>query len=239
MTVQNDLHWMEAVVRWYDSSDGSNPPRLPLYRGITTDSTLLGVIRNSRGIPLPFDTARKIAKNCLEILSTVARGVPKDYLSTAVSPANFVFHREGPKVYLVDFLRRGCQEHLQAVDMRECFRTRVFFYKAPEVLEQEKTVDPERSLVWSVAVMMYELVTGKEPFAALSAKEEILTKPIVFPTEMDERWQKILPRFLDRDHTKRPCLAEAVDLIHRIHRSSRSLTGGSFSSMRDWTNLTV
>ncbi len=78
-------------------------------------------------------------------------------------------------------------------------------YMSPEQLKSSKDVDP-RSDIWSLGVVMYELVTGRQPFQGESITElalRVAMDPTPVLTNVPRSFAQIVERCLEKDPARR------------------------------------
>jgi len=214
----NDLLWVREIALWSSMEGAGEPPKLANYEKIANLSTIKDIVL--KRTPLEIEKVKEFAISCIEILSTIVRKLPNKYLSRTISPANFAidnFSTGSLKLTLIGFIRRGWQEKARQVDLQELYRTRAFFYMAPELtLELDQSeLDREKPLVFGIAMMMYQLVIGKDPFYAIN-RLDFLKKchtMIEIPENLDSCFQNVLSRLLCSKSINRPGFEEAFALL--------------------------
>lgn len=183
--------------------------------------SLAEVMRDGERIPLPA---------ALEWLVPVASALDalheRGLVHRDVKPENVVrvLGRAVPTVKLVDF---GLAAHVDGRDRitRQGMLVGTPHYMAPEVAEGE--VASARSDVYSLAVLAYELLTGKPPHDGESPMELFSAKLTIAAPSLSERTGRLFAvplelafqEALDRDPERRP--ARASDFVRRLARGIR------------------
>ena len=102
-------------------------------------------------------------------------------------------------------------------------------YAAPEVL----TLEPynEKCDVWSAGLILYEMLTGKEMFAHVKKKSELLKEVASFsseshkikmPKELHEEWGNIISKMMTHNPAKRPTFKEMKEYFAKIEQNIRN-----------------
>ena len=88
-----------------------------------------------------------------------------------------------------------------------------FYYISPEVLQNEKFDD--KSNIWSLGCILYEMAFKNKPFGEENLKENILNINYSLPAEDEDDFSKILPKLLCKKE-KRIALKELIyDSIYK------------------------
>ena len=152
------------------------------------------------GGPLSVERACDIARQILEAVGAAHRA---GILHRDIKPANVFLTRDpagGERVKLLDF---GISKVFEGTRVEVLTRTGVLmgtpFYMAPEQFVDAREVD-RRADLYSVAVILYEMLTGKLPHEATTL-EEIITRVL---SERPRSLSQLAPHLP-------PALAELVD----------------------------
>jgi serine/threonine protein kinase len=93
-------------------------------------------------------------------------------------------------------------------------------YMAPEIIRGQRA--DERSDLWALGVIMYELATGRRPFAGSTGYEvtaSVLTDPLEpLPASLPESLRAIVTRLLEKDSSRRYQSADEVRTALEIGR---------------------
>jgi serine/threonine protein kinase len=203
------------VVRIYDigETDDGDPF---LIMQLLTGETLAD--RLSRRRRLPPVEAISIA---LDIARALRAAHAADIIHRDLKPANIYLHRgadsEGEEVKVLDF---GVSKILSVGDMAFTVTGALVgspAYMSPEQARASKEIDP-RADIWSLGVLLFEMLTGRRPFPSASPMgviAEILSEPIplvsTFVPGLDPRIVDAVSRCMTRDVDQR--LQSAADFI--------------------------
>ncbi len=117
---------------------------------------------------LPSDLALLIFRDCCRALKYAH---DKSVVHRDIKPGNILISRDG-EVKLVDFGIATGEEDDEAALTREGMTLGTPSYMSPEQIENTKNVD-KRADIYSMGVMLYEMVTGKTPFPGSFTPETI------------------------------------------------------------------
>jgi serine/threonine protein kinase len=149
-----------------------------------------------------------------------------------VKPANVLVRPDG-RVTIVDFgIARLADQTKQLTKTDTLLGT--FHYIAPERLKGE--VSDGRADLWSVGVMLYEMVTGALPFKGgdISSVYRVIHEPYVpvkeYVRNLPEGLSHVLDKALAKELGKR--FATAEQMASDVHRLARELEGEESAEMR-------
>ncbi len=168
----------------------------------------LGVRLDRDGAFSPRDAADSVRQAC----EALAEAHKEQIVHRDIKPANLFLAREamgGLSVKIVDF---GISKSTSRAD-HSLTTTKVMVgspvYMSPEQVKSPKTVDT-RSDIWSLGVVLFELLTGKTPFDGDTLGEvfgSILEDPIPSAQKLDSRipsgLDSVIRRCLARNRTQR------------------------------------
>ncbi|MBS2014936.1 MAG: serine/threonine protein kinase [Deltaproteobacteria bacterium] len=178
----------------------------------------LGDILESEG---PLDPARAI-RYLLEACEAIAEAHERGIIHRDIKPSNlFVANHEGGTI--VKVLDFGIAKHAKAGDA--ALTTSVAplgtpQYMSPEQVRCAKDVD-SRTDIWSLGVTLYELVTGRTPFAhevasacIASIAADPVPDPRTFRPDLSEGVVAVIMRALEKNPADRfPDVASLVDAL--------------------------
>jgi serine/threonine protein kinase/tetratricopeptide (TPR) repeat protein len=116
-------------------------------------------------------------------------------------------------------------------------------YMAPEQLESGDVTTAAD--IYAFGVVLYELVTGRRPFvgdsplvAAVRRLKESPVPPGLWKPGLDESWEAVILRCLERDPTRRPTRPEEVvaGLMHAERPQAFAVSAGN-THRRAWTSI--
>ncbi|HWZ33558.1 MAG TPA: serine/threonine-protein kinase [Bryobacteraceae bacterium] len=149
---------------------------------------------------LPADKALEIAR---KLCAGLAAAHEKGVLHRDLKPANVMLDGRG-QVLLTDFGLAGLADQIEGAEVRNGTPA----YMAPEQLSgKEVTV---KSDLYSLGLVIYEILTGKRPFDSLDRRESTPTNPSTLVKDLDPRVERAVMRCLEADPEKRPASALAV-----------------------------
>jgi len=184
------------------------------------------------GHPIPVAQAAPIVYGVLQALVAAhARNI----VHRDLKPDNIFMVPDPSGRYTVKVLDFGIAKVMDAAGgMGSKTRTGVMLgtpgYMSPEQIKNAKAVDP-RSDLWSVGVMFYEMVTGKEAFDAptdFAKLTAVLTqdpKPITQVAPHLAGWHDFFTRAMARDPAAR--FASADDMARALLTTARALAGAA------------
>lgn len=149
---------------------------------------------------LPPDKAVEIAK---ELASGLAAAHDKGVLHRDMKPANVMIDERG-HARITDF---GLAVAAADIETRD-IRSGTPGYMAPEQWSGESVT--ERSDIYSLGLVLYELFTGKRAFAAGGGEETPPSPPSSLVEELDPAVERVILQCLERQPQKRPASAVAV-----------------------------
>lgn len=158
------------AVHAVDEIDGVVVIDMELIRG----SNLSEVMRARNRRPLPLAEAITIA---VGILDGLAHAHDHRVLHRDIKPANILIGTDGRTVKLTDF---GLAELLSSSSLAGGGGT--YPYMAPEDFDETARSD-RRSDLWSVGVVVYEMVTGRRPFVVEKTRDPFAWKRVIDNTE--------------------------------------------------------
>ena len=185
------------VCRVFDIGDAGGTPFLTME--YVDGEDLASAVR--RFGKLSQDKAAEITRQiCAGLAAAHDRGV----IHRDLKPANVMLDGAG-KVRITDFGLAGVAATLQGAEVRAGTPA----YMAPEQLAGRE-VTP-RSDIYSVGLILYEIVTGKRAFEAQTLAEltklreaGTLTSPSSLVRDLDPLIERVILRCLERDPAKRP-----------------------------------
>ena len=153
----------------------------------------------------------------IKYLYQVAKGLhfahEKELIHRDLKPGNILFTKDMiPKITDFGLVKNTGLAGVGQDDLTGSLSVGTPRYMSPEQWEDSKVIDC-RSDVWSLGVMLYEVIAKENPFADLSGfqlADAIIRKPILPPSQINKRvnlWDKIAEpicmRALNRDLGKR------------------------------------
>lgn len=203
------------IVRLYDSILNTNTPCIIMeyVEGISLNDYLQ---RKGRISPAEAGNIIKQVAGALDYLHQ------KDILHRDIKPANFKIQPDGV-VKMLDF---GIAKHKYSPKFtQQGFMVGTTEYMAPEMFEQQVE---KKSDVWSLGVMMYEMLTGHLPFEAnnpLALRNQILkakfTDPQILVPDIPQNQLEVIERSLVVNPSSR---ISAQQVVRLLNKEARELT---------------
>ena len=183
------------AVHSVDLQDGVILLDMELVRG----KNLAEVLRDRLGNPLDPAEAVRIV---LAVLDALAFAHERRILHKDIKPANILIADDGITVKLTDF---GLAEALGTASVAGGGGT--YPYMAPEDFA-EKADSDWRSDLWGMAVVLYELLTGKRPFVATDTRNPFSWKAAIenetpTPTGISAALDAVLQKALSKNKASR------------------------------------
>jgi serine/threonine-protein kinase len=231
----------DYVVRVLDVSrlpDGTPYIVMEYLEGIDLDTLL-----EQEGQIAPAAAARFIIEAADAIAAAHAIGI----IHRDLKPQNLFLARQGDetrRIKVLDFGISKISEPLSELDASLTQTSVVMgspLYMSPEQMQCAKTVD-QRSDIWSLGCVLYELVTGKPPFNAPTVPElcaAVFTEPTPLATrarpDLPKAFNAVIARCLEKSPEQRyatvgqfakdllPFAPDAAGLIAGINRRRSSM----------------
>lgn len=185
------------VCRVFDIGDAEGIPFLTME--YVDGEDLASLIR--RIGRLPQDKAVEVSRQiCAGLAAAHERGV----IHRDLKPANLMLDGTG-KIRITDFGLAGIAATIQGAEIRAGTPA----YMAPEQMAGKEVT--ARSDIYSLGLVMYEILTGKRAFEAPTLPELLkqrdegrITNPSAFVRDLDPLIERIILRCLENDPAKRP-----------------------------------
>ncbi|XP_064257930.1 serine/threonine-protein kinase pim-1-like [Passer domesticus] len=145
---------------------------------------------------LPEEEARGLFR---QVLEAVRHCTSCGVLHRDIKPENIVLDLASGQLKLIDF---GCGAFLQ--DTAYTQFTGTLAYSPPE-WTQHQSYHGEAATIWSLGLLLYQLVVGKHPFRR---GQEIIWGRILFPPRLSQECQDVIKRCLSMQPLDRPSLEE-------------------------------
>jgi serine/threonine-protein kinase len=171
---------------------------------LLTGQDLSSMLRNHG--PMPISTA---ADYMLQALSGLAEAHAANIVHRDLKPGNLFWTQRPDGSALIKVLDFGIAKAPGSSNFSMTQTSTVMGspgYMSPEQLKSSKVVDA-RSDIWSMGVVLYELVTGKTPFEGESITELALKVAMdptpVLPGHFPPAFQAVITRCLEKDPARR------------------------------------
>src|SRR5271154_2880050 len=191
------------VCRVYDIGEAEGMPFISMeyVDGEDLASLLLRIGR------LPADKAVETARKlCAGLAAAHDRGI----IHRDLKPQNIMMNKRGD-VVIMDFGLAAIADQLSGAEVRNGTPA----YMAPEQLKGSEVTS--KSDIYALGLVLYELFTGKRPYAANSAKELLrqeesaqLTSMTSIAADIDPAVERAIRRCLEPDPAKRPASALSI-----------------------------
>ena len=189
---------------------------MELLEGIELERYLL-----QHGPLAPIDAVNVALQLCEGLAEAHAAGI----VHRDIKPSNAFLVRRADGRFAVKILDFGISKQL--VDGRTSITNKDQSLGSPQYMSPEQMLDPSsvdhRSDIWSVGVVLYELLIGKRPFDGTTVPEvcaKVLTAPFTEPhvevPNIDRELEGIVMRCLDKDPDRR--FADVSELGHTLQR---------------------
>ena len=197
----------EFVCRFIDDGWHESVPFLvmELLEGRSLDAEL-----ETRGALDPSEAAEYVLQACVGLAEAHATGFVHRDLKTA--NLFLVDQPGGRHVKVLDFGIAGLARHVREQEARLTVSGHFLgtpYCMSPEQARNPKTAD-ERTDVWALGVVLYELVTGQRPFASGTVSQVLASILMDRPRPLRDRradvpepLDALVFRCLERDRTKR------------------------------------
>lgn len=211
------------IVKVYDF--GEHKGRFYIVMYYINGYTLEEYIRE-RG-PLPVEEALKIT---IEILKALEYAHRKGIIHRDIKPGNVMLSTDG-RVYLLDF---GIADFVM-----QAHKERKKIPGTPEYMAPEQFRDKadHRSDIYSVGVLLYEMLTGKSPFALSEEEKKSVKKSVKDKKEENEQtiWalqRKIFSEIPPPPSKINPSVPKEVDEI--VMKAINKMPSERFQSAREF-----
>jgi len=179
---------------------GTTPEGLPFMVMEYLDGNDLNQILRHHGPQVPAIVVDLMLQACEGIAEAHALGI----IHRDVKPSNFFITRRPDGSMLLKILDFGISK--TPVDYNELTGTQTVIgtpsYMAPEQMKSGRSADP-RSDIWSIGVVMYQLIAGRPPFSGESYADLVLKVGLEPPAPLQVRLPnglvEVILRCLEKD----------------------------------------
>lgn len=188
-TIKILLHNIGNIYEYQNSKEAhvakniKHPNIVPIYDWNTTKEGLIYTVwEYFEGHNLREEINKKgrfSPKEALEIITPIANALSQIHkmgvIHRDIKPENILISNDITQVKIIDFGISTLKKPNELINEAEIWRR---CYMSPEQLLPTKYLDQSTD-IYSLAVIMYEMVTGKQPFVGLTT-QEVLEKQISF-----------------------------------------------------------
>src|SRR5688572_3707569 len=184
---------------------GGDAPSVPFMVMEYLDGNDLNQILRHHGPQAPSIVCDLMLQACEGMAEAHAMGI----VHRDIKPSNFFITRRADNTMLLKILDFGISK--TPVNLTELTGTQTVLgtptYMAPEQMKTSKGAEP-RSDIWSIGVVMYQLITGRPPFSGDSYAELVLKvnqdPPAPFMTPLPPGLGDVILRCLEKNPAMRP-----------------------------------
>lgn len=195
------------------------------------------------GKPIPKEIAIHIIIETLKALEHAhpkkddVSGMPLNIVHRDISLSNIMLYYDG-RIKLTDFgIAKAASSHMEQSHSR-ALKGKIS-YMSPEQAEGKTDID-NRSDLFSIGVVLYELITGKKPFTGDTdldvwmrvKKARVDQSPLAEVTELPESLKKVIKKALERDPDKR--YQSAAEMIADLQNCLEVENGTLKQNMTNW-----
>jgi serine/threonine-protein kinase len=208
------------IVQVYDVDETSTGDPF-LVMQLLTGQTLADLLASRRRLEPSL-----VARIGRDIASALSAAHTAKIIHRDLKPANIFLHREededGEDGFVVKVVDFGVSKMLASADGPATITGALVgspAYMSPEQVRMSKDLD-HRTDIWSLGIVLYEMLTGKRPFAG--SVEDVIRKILVAPIQppshhvrqLSREFDEIVALCLERDLVKR--IQSAADLARML-----------------------